>query len=512
MISAIIGGYEVALESFSMSFKAGKVPSFKLTVPAYPFPNPQLLVYDDVIIMEDGQVLTTGLIAHMPQASRSDGQTLLNLKCENPLGYLYLEMAAKVQFQNVPLSTAISTVIATAMDSNFAVDDTTTLNNHNITVDVRDKENIWGQLKMILDNARQATYIRYGGFAAEAHQLDVGSFGTQLRTIRVHSDNLVDEPKFKQSTRDPIKEIRPISGKVGSAPANLSDALLIEPSLATDPDYPLSSARQSILNNTILRGKRLRKPYTAIKTENKTAPSQAEKNEAALSLYYRAVREMKASAVYDTLRLTCALDMMPTLYDQIYVDVEAREYIYNSITEKMDAYNTIPVIGWFKIVGITRQYKSKLVAWETLPQRSKSMGIYVLELSNGLDEDDYDVNNMILNRVARNDLEDSSDSVVGIVEQVDVIVQYSTVGANCDYNGTDTGRLFEFALPAPLPVGATSVSSEVKSAIPNTVDWIPVQAVDFDANLPLQLCVSGAGGANWTSADDVTITVTYTFT
>lgn len=513
MITAILQHKEIPVLHFDIKYMELKIPEFSITVSAEHIPDPAAIVFADVALYKNGQLLESGLISEYPLVELGEGDvTTCKIKCDTDLGRLYLEMAADIQFQNVSVGTAINTLFAQAQDSTWSINSSATLAAENITLDVRDKESLWAQIKYVLDNASEPVFMRYVGFNEDTntHQVDIGSFGSNVRTHNViKGENVVGEPKFRQMGETPILEIRPISGKVGAQPVRLSEALNLEPSLSSDPYYPLQSSTQSVLNATITTGRRLRKRFTAHKTSNAAPVTATERAEVALSLYYRSVREIKAAVPFEELKVEVFLPSPPALYDNVFVDIIADMMVYDPLTEVESKVRTVAVRGFYRVKGWQLKYKSNLVA-ENLGENQEGE-LYSIDFTNGYEiESPEDKSEVIDRKLQTNDLEDNAGIIIGVLDTVDVPVTHSGISPDCNFSGPNTGKTFTFPLPT-VPSGATAVSTEVISANPSTTNTSTViQAATL--SLPLIICASGAGGLAWTIADNTTITVRYTFT
>lgn len=510
-LQAIIGGRQMDVFAFSLDFKDAKLPEFKVKIESYPFADYEALLYQDIAILRNGQEMVSGLVAQNPRPARHLGRYgFLQLVCDTQLGRLHREMALSVQFQNATIAVALSSLLAAAEDSLWALNSTISLDDANITIDVRQKETLWSQIEAVRKAAKTPFNLRYAGYSSPHHLLDIGSFGEQVRDVfAIEGQNIMGEPKYSQPSRDPLLEIRPISGKVGNKPVKLSEALLLEPLLATDPDYPLDVSRETVVNNVISSGRRIKRIYTEIKTENKRLPTQVQRSEAALALYYRTRRDLMSSQSYKVLRLDVALDVMPQLYTKIYVDVLARQVVYDEYREVEEEYELLPIQGWFNVTGFALRGDMLKGSLNELTGKLLTKDVYSIDLSSGQEEEEYNEVDFMFSKLEQNDLEDNTGLVIGILLQVPVIVNHSAAAADCAYSGPNTGKLFEFPLPI-IPDEATAISTEVKTVSVAGVDWVVVQ--DASLLLPLKLCVSGAGGANWTALDSVTIEIWYSFT
>lgn len=511
MITAILFHKEIPVLDFDIKYLELKIPEFTITISAEHISDPAALVFTEIELYKNGQLLESGLVSEHPLLELSEGDiTTYKLRCDTDLGKLYLEMAADFQFQNVSVSTAVNILFAEAQDTVWTINSSATLAAENITLDVRDKESLWAQIKYILDNASEPVFLRYAGFSGGSYQIDIGSFGSNVRTHDVIKGmNVVGTPKLRQLGETPIRELRPISGKVGAKPVRLSDALILEPTLSTHPLYPLQSSTQSILNDTVAAGRRLRKRFTAHKTSNAVPVTATQRAEVALSLYYRGVREIKAAAPYEEIKVDVWLTSPPPMYDNIFVDITVDIVIYDPLTETDRRVKTVDIRGYFRVKGWHLKYKSNLVA-ENLGENTEGE-LYSVELTNGYEiETPEDKSEVIAKKMETNDLEDNPGVIIGLLDSVDVPVTHSGVGADCNYSGVNTGKTFTFPLPT-VPVGTTAVSTEIISANPSTTNTSTViQAATL--LLPLIICASGAGALPWTIADNTTITVRYTFT
>jgi hypothetical protein len=513
MLYAVLNNQEIPVSAFDMRLVEKRIPEFNVTIPApYLGTTPNDIIFADIGVYRDGNPFISGIVSAYPQPAVYQGQQgFYKLACDGEVGRLYLELAADVQFQDVPISVVISTLLATAQDSNWLLDDITTLQNDNITIDVRDRESLWAQIEQVFKRASVPTFWRYGGMSGGNHLLNIGSFGEQSPTYRaIQGENIIGRPDYKQATRTPILQLRPISGRVGLKPVALSEALGINPGLASDPDYPLDAASESVLNAGLSRGRRLRKRFTDIKTENADNPTTEERQEAALSLYRSARREMVASEPYETLSLDVALPFQPELHNMMYVDTQVRELVYDDYTESAEWVDTLTRQGWYRITGIKYKHKAPYAISDSITETQFMVDTYEVDLTSGSDTDEYDESALVMDKLETNDLQDNTGVIVGVLDSVAVTVTETGQAPDCDYSGPSTGKIFTFGMPS-IPSGATQVSASVISTSAN-VGWAIDQVARISPLQDYQLCVSGPGGVPWTIAHNVTITVLYSFT
>ena len=505
-LQAQIVGRTLPITDLRMTNRQNRVPEFRVTIPAALVAGEDLFL-ESIAILDNGVQVESGIVSALPQSVARDGDIgFIQLKCDNELGRLAIEAGSTLHFQHTTMSSAIATLLATAQLSTWAVGDTTTLTNDEITVDPRSKENLWSQIMELVKRAGTPTYVRYGGLSGSTHQLDIGSFAAETDTYLVEGRNLIDPPRYKQSSREPIKVIYPISGKSSTRPVNLQDALLTEPGLSSDPDYPLTTDR--IINNTITNGVYIRKTIQAIKAKNDAAATPQAKSEVAVSLYRNAVRIMRESNPYFTLSVECVLPETPQINDMAWVDSIAVEPVYDIYTERTTFVEVRRIQQWLRIVGIDSNFDEPMAETDHMSDMSREGVVYRLQLTSANDDDIYDAAELMTDAFTNYHAND--DGAIGtILGQEEVSVTHNGVASDCT-GGWGNGKLFDFTMPT-VPAGATDVTVLVTGLDPLSVDY----AVNRNAALPgtsFRLCVSGPSGNPWTVSDDVTVTVNYIFT
>lgn len=504
MLFATIAGYRVPILSVSLQDSAGRIGTFDVEVDAGEIPiEADGLLYADVLVTQNGTQLAAGFVAAFPRKSRSRGRWVYDLSCDTYPGLLAQEMALDIQFQDTLISTALATLLAGTQTTSWSLASIASLNDEPITLDVRDRETIWAQIEMVLDGARYPTFVRYAGESGGVHRLEAGSFGDERRDLPGLTDGLIiGEPRFEQTVKDLIKEIRPISGKVGGAPVPLSEALVIDPTLASDPVYPIVG--ESIVNQSIARGKRLRRRYTAHKTANTSTPTAQERAEVALSMYWRARREMEAGASpYENLTVDCVMGALPALHDRIWLSMTGTvQEAFNPLIQQV-VKKTVPIAGWYRVIDITVRDAIQMEANGTQGMRVQ------LRLTNSDEIDRYDPNSLVMQRFETNDLQDNMAVASGELARIAVSVTHSAVSSDCSA-GTYNGKTFDFPMPV-VPAGANKVTAVVQSVNPSTCDTgTIVQNAALPGDNEIR-CISGPGPGDYTG-QSITATVVYIFT
>ena len=495
---------------FSYADSQKKISTFKVTIEQALLPaDLSTLLYNSISVLENGVQIVSGIVSGIPIPALADGnQGYVTINADGEIGRLYVEESAQIHFQNTTISAALGLLLATTALSNWVVGDTSTLANNAITMDTRNRESLWAQIKALVEVNETPTYVRYGGFAGGNHQLDVGEFGAENeQTSVVGGYNLVGNTRYKRSSSDPIKVIRPISGKVGGIQVPLSRALNIFPGFAADPDYPLTA--ETVVNNTITTGRRMRKEFSVIKTQNNAAPTDAERDQAAVSLYYVSVRELIKANPKEQVSLEAAFSVLPIVNDKIHLDVIAHQMLYDVVTELSELVPIGELKGWYRITSLKADYKN----FESLldPVTGKVVRAQVIKLSvtDGDDADIYDGDELLLHQMTDNSIEDNDGAITGVSWATAVELTHSGVVADCTVAGPIAGKTFDFPMPT-IPAGASSVEALV-SYLSDTTALIQDIRQPVLPAITYRVCVTGSGGAGWTVGDNITVRATYIF-
>lgn len=509
---ALIGGKAVFLRDFQMTYGQEEIPTFNVTVPTRDIAG-QDLYLEDISVWQDGEMIIDGIITTpfiYPELLPSISNPLFtSLDCDNNLGRLAIEAAPLYHFQNTLVSVAISTLLATAQQSSWIINDISTLEDISVTVDLRGKETLWSQLVELCKASRNVTLLRYGGFNGTNYLLDVGFFRTKHNTPKaVWSENVIEPPRFQTANQQPIKILFPVSGASPELPVDLDLALNIDATLDdVSQDYQILVGTGSIRNNLITKGAYVRRVYDSIKTENATSPSSAELNQTALALYRKAAEELEASRSSISLSVKITCEEQPIIHDAIWLESLIFEENYDLLTETFENIQSFRVAGYYRIVGITADFRERFEVWNPYTEQFISNSIYELELVAGDRRITKTATEIILEKTANTTIYDDLQTIVsgGIIRVSEVTVQEIAVSPNCNFSGPATGRNFTFSIPS-APVGSTSAIVQVKDVSPTNYDYTTTQYGNITGDDHI-LCVQNHSTSDWTILDDCTITI-----
>lgn len=506
---------KVDLLSLSESARQREIPTFELTCHAN-----DLLGYDpylqEVNVYRDGVLLVAGIVRTPTPVALFNGDTLtpvtLRLKCDNFLGLLEAEAGAELHFQSTLVSVAVAQLLSRVVDSSWAIGDTSSLNDVQITLDVRGAETIWSQLQDVVKASKNITFLRYGGRLNDGtHLLDIGYFRQPQDANAIAGFNILEAPRLNEPSREPIKSIRPISGATSDTPVDLDLALALDGSLSSSTqDYQILIGTGVVLNNTINKGVRLTKTYSGIKTENINTPTIVEQQQAALGLYNRCVAEFETSKPYIAFTINCALERKPKIHDMLYVKSPVYDRVYDQYTEEYEDILVYEIEGRFRIVSIAASYNEAQSIIDDITGETIYNEVYTIEVTSGDLEDQSEIAEIIFERLDKRNQFDTLSSAE-VPQTPFIIPQSSSVPVGTPFDCEVSMNYFgvEIEFPVPFINNATTASFAVTSVSPATCRVTVIQAGNISQNAIL--CVSGANGGNWELTDSVTVNGEWNF-
>lgn len=513
MLRATINNRAVRVLSMSLTEPQSKIPTFNVTIPARDVVGIAQLYFEPIQIFDEGRLIVSGIVrtpVALPEIKEgADDPGVISLKCDTELGLLAAEEGALLHLQDELVSTAITQLLATTTQTTWALNDITTLNDLPVTIDLRGKQTIWSQIQEVVKESGTPTYVRYGGQVAGVYQLDIGAFGAQPDSNRVLKGvNVLEPPVFRAQTTEPIRAIRALSGESSDTPVNLDDALNIDPTLSNPAqDYQILVGTGIIQNNLITNGIRITKSYNAHKTENDDPPDQNELDEAAISMYRQAAREMFESLPYLTLDVKCHLQNKPLIHDRVWVDIDVYEQDFDLYTGQTQLVQTLSIREWLYIHEIKYDHRERPLTTNHYTGEVVPSDVYMLTLSQRQDDETYDTTEMLYRELKSFNKFDTIDSAVGIYGRSRITLQQDNVPADCNFNGPNTGREFQIAVP-PAPPQATAVNAVVVGITPGYT-YSNINNATIGGSV--SFCVAPTPPP-WTLVDNATITVEFVFT
>lgn len=504
-------GIRSPLLSFSQEYSQKDLPSWEAVtinkdLGLYSLTN--TLFLEPVKIYRDGDLLETGLISSVPVPTIFDGfKSTMKLLGYNQLGYLWAECSANVHFQDVLVSDCLTTLLAFSTTTFWQLGDISTLDDISLTIDPRSEKTLWGQIQKVVQESGRPTYVRYGGESGGFHLLDVGVFDFENPNLyAIHQRNILKAPKFQITVKEPLKEIIPVSGSSSNEPVDVTLALNLEPSLATDPNYPLVGT--SVINNTIASGKGVcrRISYPIHKTENSTEATEEQQEQVALSIVRKAQRDLAQSNPRIDLDIDVFLSSPPIIHDKCWVDINEIEGDYDAYTGERILIQSFNYQDWAKIVGWSSDYKERYTDYDAYVGMIESQELYSLSLSSGQDEISDNLYEIIYNENKDYGTNDNALSGIGLIAFTDVVVNEFNQASDCTTLALIDGKEFVFSIPSLDPT-TTSIQTKLISISANYSFEITQQA-SFPAN-DLILCVFRQDLANWTIADDCTVIIRF---
>lgn len=536
-IEAVAFGKSLSVLSLSMRYAQYEIPSMDLTVPLREIAG-QDVYFQDIAFYRDGQLLDSGFIrTPMIVPDLSDSSAKVRLRCQNDLGRLQCELPVNLRLDNALPWTAIHYLLSTTQQHPWVFGDNRAypliqpelpgiFTHREITLDVSDARNLWDQLVKIgkATSSRDSSlplFYRAGAARRDFYQLDMGYFGERANTNQIiGGQNTIGPAKINTPTREPIKAILPIPGD----PAiTLSDALNINPNLATHPLYPLDATNQSVVNADLAKGGLIRKTFSDVKPAG-DPPNATQLNQAALALYYRATQAIIDSQPYVNITQSCFLEKPPRLHENIWFDNLITEFEHDPYTGRFQIVESYRLQQWMRIVGIKMDYRERYESLDPYTGRRLPAEIYELELSTSDQRDIYDPD-LVLYDALKIPEDNPIQSVISTHNNMsfgfNAGVTHSGTLADCDFNGMSTGKSFflpnplstmgDYVLPllgsGPQPDDDTSFAFSYSRRMAYRLKVTQPASLTTS----LALCASGLGGEAWDADDDLSIFTRYIY-
>ena len=516
-IEAVAFGKSLSVLSLQMNYSEFQIPTIDLSVPLREIAG-QDVYFQDIAFYRDGQFLESGFI-RTPQIipDLSDSTAKVRLRCQNELGRLECEGPLNLRLNQALPWAAIDYLLKSASQDLWVMGDNRAFSDpidtstyYPMTIDLSGAQNLWEQLVKVGKNiAHTSLYFRAGAARGENgfYQLDMGTFAEQSDSNRIISgQNTVGPATINTPTREPLRRIIPMPGHPD---VFLSDALNIDPSLASHPDYPLDAISQSVLNNAVTKGCFTKQTFDDVKPASDT-PSQSELDNAAYELYGRAVSYLARSQPYISISQKCFLEQAPRLYEQVWFDNLVHEYDYNLYSGQFEIVQTFRLQQWMRIANIKVDYRERFAALDPYTGQPIPNEVYQLELTTSARQDIYDPS-LVLYETLKPAEETFTDLVLSQYDTLpDALtsVTHSAAIADCD------GVAKTFALP-PIPDQVISppagphvfglLSYPDQAALSHRLRILqPASLTDSQI-----VCASGNSGQDWHLADDLTIDIRY---
>ncbi len=256
------------------------------------------------------------------------------------------------------------------------------------TIDLRNEKRLLSQITTVLSGF-PGIFYRYGGVRAGAYTIDVGAFNTpaelslyKAAEIDVISQTgekvgLIGDFNYNQALTAIVNSVEVWGGDVKdntgvSRTIFLSDALAADPTLATDPDFPIITDLASyifhIRNNAIdlTVGSQSTERYTQYAPENTGANATlAACKSAGLALYERGVAfllDHQANPKNISLKAE-GEDLYMAVGDTVYVSNTFRQPIIDPFTDQVVDVIDSSIQGYFRVTSLSLDAGDGKVSW-----------------------------------------------------------------------------------------------------------------------------------------------------
>ncbi|GEM_PF-6494185 len=357
-----------------------------------------------------------------------------------------------------------------------------------------------GQLREILDKCLNPTFLRYSHFDGSTHFVDLGGFGDKNYNIYVTRENLTKEPKVKQTSTVPTKSITPVSGVSGDTIVDLSIAIAAQPSLATDADYPIQGNR--VVNNTIIKGVHLQEPMSTHKTKNDGTPSQAQKEQVALSTYGQCVRILQQSNPRTVIDVEMMLETPPLINSLLFTNLVKTEQGVDALTQQQFSVTTLNINQWMRVVSVQSSLDTTAHIGDEINRNRATL--YKIQLTSGSEVEDFNESKYIFDTLQKAEDKDIQGAISAIAIHT-VSVTHNAVASDCS-SGWGNGKTYSFTPPVE---SATRVNYTVD--VPANRSYVVTQVPVIGVS-PLTICVSGENNDDWDTSDNLQIRARFVYT
>lgn len=495
-----IDGEDVQITDAKITYQQNAIGEWQATIPYKYIVGKDLFALPVSLRFQD-RILVTGIVSDKEAeiSMNQESLVLATVYCWDELGSLHCEGAlSDAHYQDERVRDIISDLLD-ANTTSWQLGDTSTYVNQRTTIDLRSMEGRWAQVVEMVTSVPD-TSVRYGGFntGTGRQMLDVGGFGASHTEGVIQDRNLIEITRNK-TTNERLRRIEGFGGKSGEEVITLQRALNYQPSLATDPNFPIINVGGYffVQNNAITNGCVRRRDYDLHKTENEEPPTEAELNEAGYALYQHIVRDLKKNVKYESYTVRCTLeDPAPLIGDKILVKGSVKEIIYDQNTEREILVETFSIGNEFFVTKVDIEFADGLL-------------VYTLEVTDTPYMDTYDSDIQVYEQTAKpNEKLDTARAITGLTLMYSAVTQGPGVASDCINPGDPPidGRLFN--IPVPNAPGNPTDLTYVINMTPAVAEYRLVQAPDL-AGDNLIICVNVA--ADWTLLSTATVRVQWTF-
>jgi hypothetical protein len=469
---------ETAASSFTISQKLNAIPDWKITVLRTAIPLIQLIgnpIAADIFI--NGKLITGGMCQFVPDK----GTSSVDINGRQWIDLLYDRRAWS---QAVYKDTYILVVMGELLRrAGWRLGDISTMidKDGKLTIDLRQAAQLLNQITTALQGVTGLFY-RYGGVIGGQHSLDLGTFNenTALKLIQPGSN---EQPAVESNTgwitsfqqdvdqTDIYQKAEGFGGDVMISAAvtraiNLGDALTADPTLATNPDFPIFTEIASyvyyVINNSVVTATAAtfqRQTQFAPETSGSPATAADIKN-AGLALYNWLVAFLKDHQKNtNTLKIGAfgGGDLFIPVGGSVYVRYTQQVDLWNPLLEQPES-DTILIEGYYRCTDYSVKVDNN----------------DMLSVDYSLTDGDVLTNSDLY--VSLYDKVQQAPPPAGVVYVPTFPPQLNTVTSSVSAGLPDTtmsdgspGKLVSFTLPG-APVGATGI---YMAGLPYATTYVP---------------------------------------
>lgn len=362
MLFAVINNVHYPIIEGNINWSLSAVSNFNFTILANEIDYKNVL-YKNVEIIYNGESLIQGYIDKRPTINVTNSENIkINLSGADNLGRLAcMNSRQNTHFQNSTLSSALSTLIASASGWTVTID-TVSLGNQLVTLDLRNKETLFSQLTELISIIPGA-FFRYGGMVGGNHVLEVGVFGA-LTTYANSGFNILSlslepqEDKYYSEVRGYTGEAKNNVGVervYGLNFAQTDTRYTTNPLNVQFPIVTVAGVGYVVRNNNFLNGCAVTKYFSDIAPEDKSVNTTlAIRNDMSYMLYLACVRFLKENDLSNIYNLSISNEFIPKLGDKVRVNMNIDEQVFSdTFAANHSSVSVFNADGDYRIVNIS---------------------------------------------------------------------------------------------------------------------------------------------------------------
>lgn len=230
------------------------------------------------------------------------------------------------------------------------------------TIDLRGEKRLLAQVKKLVE-AVPNLFFRYGGQINGYDRIDLGTFDEHRYPYVSPSEITTLNQQVNYSSV--IRRVECFGGTYKTSSGNtrrinLSNALAYQPSLATDPDYPIvmNKGVYVVQSADLNVGEETVETFSEIVPLITDSPTAASVQAAGYALYLKARAMLEQSSSFENTWKTSTTSLPPDTHvgDRVFLQGNAQRIFHDPLSSYEISMEIGHIARWFRISGITHKF------------------------------------------------------------------------------------------------------------------------------------------------------------